>query len=97
MKIYFLSQWYFPEPDGRVSELAEALVKKGHDVSVITGFPNYPIGKVYPGYKITLFKKEPLLPVNSNQMVPIMTNISEKIIKEVFEKDEDFKFYKRKT
>ena len=47
--------------------------------------------------EITLFKKEPLLPVNSNQMVPIMTNISEKIIKEVFEKDEDFKFYKRKT
>lgn len=52
MKILFVSQWYSPEPDGRVSALAEGLVERGHDVVVITGFPNYPYGKIYEGYCI---------------------------------------------
>ncbi len=52
MKIYFISQWYYPEPDGRVSDLAEELAKKGHEVTVITAFPNYPHGKIYDGYEI---------------------------------------------
>ncbi len=52
MKIYFISQWYYPEPDGRVSNLAEELANRGHDVTVITAFPNYPHGKIYDGYKI---------------------------------------------
>lgn len=47
--------------------------------------------------EMTLFKKEPLLPVNSEEMKPIVENISEDIIKDVFEQDEDFDFYKRKT
>ena len=52
MKIYFITQWYYPEPDGRVSSLAEELVSRGHEVIVITGFPNYPRGKLYEGYSI---------------------------------------------
>lgn len=51
----------------------------------------------YMSVEVTLFKKEPLLPVNSDKMVPIMEDISEKLIKGVFEKDETFEFYKRKN
>lgn len=47
--------------------------------------------------ELTLFKKEPFLPINSEEMIPIMTDISEKIISGVFEEDEDFSFYKRKS
>jgi len=47
--------------------------------------------------EMTLFKKEPLLPVNSNELQPILGIISEKIITDVFEKDEDFKFFKKKS
>jgi colanic acid biosynthesis glycosyl transferase WcaI len=54
MKAVFLSQWYPPEqaPIGyMVRELAQALAARGHDVTVITGFPNHPGGEVFGGYK----------------------------------------------
>lgn len=38
--------------------LASALVAQGHEVQVLTGFPNYPGGKVYSGYRIRLWQKE---------------------------------------
>jgi glycosyltransferase involved in cell wall biosynthesis len=38
--------------------LAKELVKLGHHVEVLTGFPNYPIGKTYPGYKVKLLQRE---------------------------------------
>lgn len=53
--------------------------------------------KSFMSVEMTLFKKEPLLPVNSDKMAPIVKNISEKIITDIFEKDENFKFYKRKS
>lgn len=52
MNILIISQWYKPEPDGRVSALAEGLVKSGHQVTIVTGFPNYPQGTLYNGYRI---------------------------------------------
>nr|WP_275659253.1 glycosyltransferase family 4 protein [Vibrio chagasii] len=39
---------------------AQALRDKGHEVEVLTGFPNYPGGRVYDGYKISLYQKEVL-------------------------------------
>ena len=53
--------------------------------------------KSFMSVEMTLFKKEPLLPINSEEMVPLVKDISEKIIKDVFEKDETFDFYKRKS
>ncbi len=52
--------------------------------------------KSFMSVEVTLFKKEPFLPINSKQMLPILVNISDKIIKDVFEIDEDFDFYKNK-
>ncbi len=54
VRILFLSHFYPPEMGGaasRISGLARWLVKFGHNVTVITGYPNYPIGKIYPDYK----------------------------------------------
>ena len=58
MRILLLTQWFDPEPTFKGLLFAKELQKEGHEVEVITGFPNYPGGKVYPGYKISLRKKE---------------------------------------
>lgn len=58
MRVLIVSQWYAPEPAVRVTELAEALVAAGHKVTVVTGFPNYPTGRVYPGYRIRRWQRE---------------------------------------
>ena len=47
--------------------------------------------------EVTLFQKDPLIPINSDELLPTLNNISSKIISDVFEKDEDFKFYRRKS
>lgn len=49
MKILVVSQYFHPE-NFRVNELVSTLVGSGHDVTVLTGVPNYPQGKVFPGY-----------------------------------------------
>jgi glycosyltransferase involved in cell wall biosynthesis len=38
--------------------MASELNERGHDVQILTGFPNYPGGNIYPGYKLKLFQKE---------------------------------------
>jgi len=58
MKVLILSQWCYPEPDLKALTFAEKLRSKGHAVQILTGFPNYPGGKVYPGYNIKLFARE---------------------------------------
>ena len=47
--------------------------------------------------EMTLFQKEPFVQVNSEELFPTLTNISSKIISDVFELDKDFKFYRRKS
>lgn len=51
MKIGVITQWFTPEPAPIPTSLVEYLVGRNHDVKVQTGFPNYPLGKVYPGYR----------------------------------------------
>lgn len=50
MKILVISQYYYPEPF-RITDICEELVCRGHSVTVITGVPNYPMGKIYSGYE----------------------------------------------
>lgn len=50
MKILVICQHYYPEPF-RITDICEELVKCGHEVSVVTGTPNYPMGEIYPGYE----------------------------------------------
>ncbi len=61
MRFLILSQYYLPEtgaPQSRLSSLAVNLIRNGHKVEVLTAMPNYPIGKIYPGYEKKLFSKE---------------------------------------
>lgn len=60
MKIAMVSQWYEPEPGAAAhpTAIARALRRRGHDVTVLTGFPNYPRGKVYPEYRMRLRMEE---------------------------------------
>src|SRR5271155_2398388 len=53
MKLTILTQYYPPEigaPQARLSHLAACLVDAGHRVTVLCAMPNYPTGKIYPGY-----------------------------------------------
>lgn len=49
MKILLVSQYFWPE-NFRINELSAGLVERGHEVTVLTGIPNYPSGKFYEGY-----------------------------------------------
>lgn len=40
--------------------MAQSLQALGHKVTVLTGFPNWPSGKVYPGYRIKPWQRETL-------------------------------------
>ena len=50
MKILIVSQYYYPE-QFQINEIAPELVRRGHEVTVLTGLPNYPKGEIYEGYK----------------------------------------------
>jgi glycosyltransferase involved in cell wall biosynthesis len=54
VKILYVSQYFPPEmgaPAARASELARHWVGDGHDVTILTGFPNHPTGAVPAGYR----------------------------------------------
>lgn len=50
MKILVVCQYYYPEPFC-VNDICEEMVKRGHEVTVVTGEPNYPEGSIYKGYE----------------------------------------------
>lgn len=50
MKILVVCQYYYPEPF-RIHEVCEELVARGHEVTVLTGLPNYPMGIIPDEYK----------------------------------------------
>jgi len=61
MRFCFITQWFPPEqaPIGHMMlELARNMVRRGHHVTVITGFPNHPEGRVFGGYSKRLILKE---------------------------------------
>lgn len=57
-RLLFLTQWFDPEPGAKGLVFTRELVKQGFDVEVVTGFPNYPGGNLYPGYKVKLIQRE---------------------------------------
>jgi glycosyltransferase involved in cell wall biosynthesis len=60
-RILFLTDNFFPEvnaPATRTFEHCRRWVNQGCNVTVITGFPNFPQGKVYPGYSNKLYQVE---------------------------------------
>lgn len=59
MRIGFLTQWYPPEPGTVVPvAIARGLRGLGHEVDVVTGFPNYPTGILMDGYRLRPYQRE---------------------------------------
>lgn len=50
MKILIFSQYYYPE-QFQINEIAPELVRRGHEVTVVTGLPNYPSGVIEESYR----------------------------------------------
>lgn len=59
-RLLYLTQWFEPEPTPKGVDFVHAVEHAGYRVKVATGFPNYPGGKVYPGYRIKPWSREKL-------------------------------------
>lgn len=57
-RIILLTQWFEPEPTFKGLVFARELMRRGYDVEVVTGFPNYPGGSLYPGYRMSWRRRE---------------------------------------
>jgi len=85
MRVLIVTQWYPPEPVNYILELTKTLRALGHEVTVLTGFPNWPSGKLHPGYRIRAWQREeqdgiqivrvPLFPDHSRSGVKRTLNI----------------------
>lgn len=83
-KVVLFSQWFDPEPTPKGLAFAKELLRHGFDVEVVTGFPNYPGGKLYPGYTVRLIQRElidgvrvtrlPLYPSHDNSAMHRIAN-----------------------
>ena len=64
-----MTQWFDPEPTFKGLLFARELVACGFEVEVITGFPNYPGGTLYDGYRIKLIQKETIGTIEVAEMI----------------------------
>lgn len=57
-----ISHWYDPEGGAAAGPgtIARALRDRGHDVHVVTGFPSYPAGRIFEGYRLRPYQREVL-------------------------------------
>ncbi len=86
MHLAILTQYYPPEtgaPQRRLSNLARHFVESGHSVTVFTAMPNYPQGRIFPGYGGLYHKSKQegadvirtfIYPTNSPKMVARLSN-----------------------
>jgi glycosyltransferase involved in cell wall biosynthesis len=81
-KVLLFTQWFDPEPTFKGIVFARELVRQGFEVEVLTGFPNYPGGKVYPGYKIKWLQREIIDGVHITR-VPLYPNHNQSAIRRV--------------
>ena len=81
-RVLLLTQWFDPEPTFKGLVFARELVRQGFEVEVVTGFPNYPGGKVYPGYKIRRIQRERIDGVGVTRL-PLYPNHDQSAIKRV--------------
>lgn len=70
MRVLIVSQYFWPE-SFRINDLAISLKKKGHEITVLTGMPNYPNGRFFPGYGLVRWRSERYLGINVHR-VPLI-------------------------
>jgi len=71
LRILIISQYFYPE-NFRINDLCSGLQENGHDITVLTGKPNYPNGKFYKGYNFFNKKKETIngIKVYRSSLIP---------------------------
>ena len=58
LKIVIVTQYYKPENAKIPNSIAQSLAQRGHEVRVVTGYPNYPEGRLYSGFRQKLVHHE---------------------------------------
>jgi colanic acid biosynthesis glycosyl transferase WcaI len=81
-RVLLLTQWFDPEPTFKGLAFARELMSQGFDVEVLTGFPNYPGGKIYSGYRLKLIHREVLHGVQITRL-PLYPSHDHSVIKRV--------------
>ena len=64
MRILYFTQYFVPEAgatQARAHDMARAMVGAGHEVVLICEVPNHPAGRIWPAYRGSLYKREPLV------------------------------------
>lgn len=81
MRILAICQYYKPEPFN-VSDICEELVRHGHEVTVVTGRPNYPDGSIYKGYEGSQRLEETIenVDVHRTKIIPRKTGIINRVL-----------------
>jgi glycosyltransferase involved in cell wall biosynthesis len=83
MKLLFISQYFYPE-SFKGNDIVFDLVKRGHEVTVLTAKPNYPNGKFYKGYSFFNKREEviqgariirtPIIPRGNGKGIQLILN-----------------------
>lgn len=83
--ILVVTQYFYPE-SFRINDMCQEWVKRGYEITVLTGIPNYPMGKFFEGYGYTKRRKEvwngvniiriPLIPRGNNSIGMVMNYLS---------------------
>lgn len=83
--ILVVTQYFYPE-NFRINDMCLEWVKRGYKVTVVTGIPNYPMGKVFEGYGLTKKRHEiwneieiiriPLIPRGSGSIGMVANYVS---------------------
>lgn len=83
--ILVISQYFYPE-EFRINDICKEWVKRGYEVTVVTGMPNYPKGKFYKGYGCFEKMQEeyegihiirlPIIPRGKNAVMLILNYVS---------------------
>lgn len=84
-RILVISQYFYPE-EFRINDICKEWIKRGYEVTVVTGIPNYPQGKFYKGYGWFHRKKEkyegiriiriPIIPRGKNSVMLALNYLS---------------------
>ena len=80
-KILIVTECFYPE-EFKINDVALSWVNKGFDVDILTLTPSYPLGKVFSGYKNSLFRKEKYKQINIFRLFAV-TGYRDSIIKKI--------------
>jgi len=93
LNLLIVSQYFYPE-NFRINDFAQEFQSRGHNVTVLTGTPNYPAGKIYDGYGIFYKNREiykdieifrsPLIPRGSGSSIRLALNYFSFVVGGIF-------------